>query len=110
MGCLFMEKSYRRKRTAKRLIKWLKIGGNSYTQFEGGVYSLEWFWSKILHTIRADEAVQSAAFSWIELCDWIPATLTGNLNPLELKRSRCAAGHKAMWHFIMGGFTFLKNF
>ena len=27
-----------------------------------------------------------------------PANLTGNLNPLELKRSRCAAGHKAMWH------------
>jgi L-ribulokinase len=34
----------------------------------------------------------------VEHCDWISAVLTGNLNPKTLKRSRCAAGHKAMWH------------
>jgi L-ribulokinase len=34
----------------------------------------------------------------VEHCDWISAVLTGNTNPLEMKRSRCAAGHKAMWH------------
>jgi L-ribulokinase len=34
----------------------------------------------------------------VEHCDWIPAMLTGNADPLTLKRSRCAAGHKAMWH------------
>jgi L-ribulokinase len=52
----------------------------------------------VLHVLRADEKVRNAAFSWVEHCDWIPAILTGETNPLTLKRSRCAAGHKAMWH------------
>jgi L-ribulokinase len=39
----------------------------------------------------------------VEHCDWIPAILTGKTDPLELKRSRCAAGHKAMWHEDFGG-------
>ena len=73
-------------------------GGVDFTQFEGGIYSSEWFWAKLLHIIREDAAVRRAAFSWVEHCDWIPAVLAGNCNPLTLKRSRCAAGHKAMWH------------
>ena len=73
-------------------------GGTDFTKFEGGVYSSEWFWSKVLHVLREDENIRKAAFSWVEHCDWIPAILTGNTDPLTLKRSRCAAGHKAMWH------------
>lgn len=69
-----------------------------YTQFVGGVYSSEWFWSKILRTLRIDERVREKAFSWVEHCDWISAELAGNTDPLSMKRSRCAAGHKALWH------------
>ena len=73
-------------------------GGADFTQYEGAVYSSEWFWSKILHILREDQAVRAAAFSWVEHCDWIPALLTGKTDPLQIKRSRTAAGHKAMWH------------
>ncbi len=74
-----------------------------FTQYEGGIYSSEWFWAKLLHVIREDAGVYRAAYSWVEHCDWIPAILTGNTNPKTLKRSRCAAGHKAMWHEAFGG-------
>jgi len=74
-----------------------------YTKYSGGLYSSEWFWSKILHITKKGGEVAKKAFSWMEHCDWMPAFLTGNSNVLTVKRSRCAAGHKAMWHEEFNG-------
>lgn len=78
-------------------------GGEDYTKFEGGVYSSEWFWAKILHVSRVDEAVRNAAHSWMEHCDYLTYLLVGSPPLASFKRSRCAAGHKAMWHESWGG-------
>lgn len=74
-----------------------------YTAYEGGVYSSEWVWAKMLHILKEDEKVRESAYSWIEHADWMPALLTGNMKPESVIRSRCAAGHKAMWHDKWGG-------
>lgn len=74
-----------------------------YTAYEGGIYSSEWVWSKVTQVLRNDEKVRNVAYSWIEHTDWMPALITGNTKPEELIRSRCAAGHKAMWHESWGG-------
>ena len=69
----------------------------------GGTYSSEWFFSKILHCLRTDPRIFEAAVSWVELADYIPGLLTGNQRPKALKRSVCAAGHKAMFNEKWGG-------
>ena len=69
----------------------------------GGTYSSEWWWSKILHLKRCAPEVFDAAHSFVEHCDYIPALLAGNTDPSSIKRSVCAAGHKAMYSHEWGG-------
>ena len=73
-------------------------GGENVTKYVGGIYSSEWFWAKILHITRTDEAVKNAAYTWLEHCDLMTYLLIENKDLKSFKRSRCAAGHKAMWH------------
>jgi L-ribulokinase len=75
----------------------------NYLQFVGGIYSSEWFWAKLLHVLREDEAVRKACYSWVEHCDWIPFVLTGGNDAHQLKRGVCSAGHKALFAAEFGG-------
>lgn len=75
-----------------------KEQGLPYLAKCGGVYSSEWYWAKILHCMRTAPKTAEAAYSWVEMADYIPAQLTDNTDPDKLARSICAAGHKAMYH------------
>ncbi len=68
-----------------------------YTAYEGGIYSSEWVWAKMAHVLKVDETIRDAAYCWIEHCDWMSALITNTTKPSDIIRSRCAAGHKAMW-------------
>ncbi len=70
----------------------------------GGRYSSEWFWSKILHCARKAPKVFDAAYTWVEIADWIPAALAGKTAPEHIKRGICAAGHKAFYSPEWGGY------
>jgi L-ribulokinase len=69
----------------------------------GVVYQSEWFWSKVWRCLNVDPKVYEAAYTWVELADWIPAVLTGTTHPSLLKRNICTAGHKAMYNDCWGG-------
>ena len=78
-------------------------GGLPYLAKCGGTYSSEWYWSKLLRCVRTSSRVAEAAGGWVELCDYVPALVTGNIDPSLMARGVCAAGHKAMYHPAWGG-------
>lgn len=81
-----------------------------YTKYGGGNHSCEWVWAKMLHSLRVAPELREKAYSWMEHCDWISALLSGDTTPEKIARSRCAAGHKAMWHTEWGGMPELAFF
>jgi len=80
-----------------------KAAAFPYLKKCGGTYSSEWFWSKILRCKRVAPDVFAAAYSWVELQDYVPAWLVGKAAPADIPRGICAAGHKAMYHTEWGG-------
>lgn len=83
---------------AAKINELAKKSAIDYTAYEGGIYSSEWVWAKMAHVLNVDASIRATAYSWIEHCDWMPALITGKTKPEEVYRSRCAAGHKAMWN------------
>jgi L-ribulokinase len=84
---------------AERINAVARSGGYpDYLRFSGGSYSSEWFWARVLRVLNEDPGVAAAAVSFLEHCEWIPALLGGIRDLGEIKRSRCTAGHKGLWH------------
>lgn len=88
---------------AEEITEKARAMGLPYLSRCGGRYSSEWFWAKILHCKRESPEVFAAAASWVELCDFIPAYASGCMDPKRLRRSVCAAGHKALYAKEWGG-------
>lgn len=82
---------------AEKINEHSKTSGAGYLKYVGGIYSSEWFWSKLLHILKSNSRVREACYSWVEHCDWMPFVLTGGKHVSEMKRSVCTAGHKALW-------------
>ncbi len=89
---------------AERITELAHRSNVDFTKYEGGIYSSEWFWAKVLRVVETNPRVTEAAVTILEHCDWIPAVLTGTRDLKQIRRSRCAAGHKAMWHAAFGGY------
>ncbi|MEG1611627.1 MAG: ribulokinase [Alistipes sp.] len=85
-------------READKINALVKSRKANYTRYEGGTYSSEWVWAKVLHILTTNPDIKEKSYAWVEHCDWITGVVTGNFAPTTLFRSRCAAGHKAMWH------------
>lgn len=67
----------------------------------GGVVGIEWFFPKMLETLRHAPAVYRAAEVWLEAGDWFVWQLVDGpfpaCSPRNLTRSTCQAGYKAQW-------------
>ena len=74
-----------------------KLFDVDFLKYVGGIYSSEWFWSKLLHVLRKNKAVRDACYSWVEHADWMPFLLTGGKHISDMKRNVCTAGHKGLW-------------
>ena len=87
---------------AEEINRLFSSGKTDYTRYQG-VYSSEWFWAKILHTVRKNPEIRETAYTWLEHSDWIAGLLLGFDGADRYPRGACPSGHKALWHSEFGG-------
>ena len=87
---------------AEEITRVFAAAETDYTAYMGP-YSSEWYWAKILHTIRRSPQVRARAATWVEHCDWMANLLAGTTGLERQYRCSCAAGHKAYWHSSWNG-------
>ena len=100
----WMWKDHTSHKEADIITKMISKNRPHYLDKIGGAYSSEWFWAKILHCRNIDQNVFDAAYTWLELSDYIPAVLAGVTDAKNVKRNTCAAGHKGLYNDNWGGF------
>ena len=77
-------------REAARITELCAKLGRSTSPRCGGIYSSEWFWSKIWHCLNVAPQMFEAAFSWVEFADWVPSVLAGVTDPATGQARECA--------------------
>lgn len=104
-GAMFhLWKDHSAQAEAEELDRLFRTGSSiDYTAHQG-TYSAEWFWAKILHTVRTCPEIRQAAYAWVEHCDWMTGLLAGDTGPDTMYRCACAAGHKALYHSDWNGY------
>ncbi len=76
----------------------------NYAREMGNYYTPEGYWAKVLHILRTNQNIRKDAYSCIELCDYLPALLTGCTNMKDIKCGHCIAGVKMMYSVDWNGF------
>ncbi|MFP1482846.1 hypothetical protein ACLB1S_05045 [Escherichia coli] len=77
-------------------------GNVDYSRYIGGIYSSEWLWAKILHVVDCAGQRRGAiphrglsCATGCQLCLPVPPAA-------DIRRGRCSAGHKSLWHESWG--------
>ncbi len=103
LGEYYLWCDHRAKGEAAEITEAARRDGLEAIQWCGGVYSSEWGFSKLLHWLRHNAAERAQFVSAFEHCDMVAATLCGISDPMKVKRSICAMGHKWLWNAQLGG-------
>lgn len=101
----FLWKDHSSQVETDKIVRACKEGPVDYTVYSGGSYSSEAYWGKFWHMMNATpDEFGGKMYSAIELCDWIPALLTGFTSLDDVRLSYCIAGIKQMYGEKWGGF------
>lgn len=103
LGEYYLWCDHRAKAEAAEITEMAHRGKLEAIRWCGGVYSSEWGFAKLLHWLRHNPAQREQLASAFEHCDMVAATLCGISDPVQVKRSVCAMGHKWLWHPDFGG-------
>lgn len=78
--------------------------GNRFLRTTGGRCPVEMPWPRLLRLARRDRRTFDAAYTWVELDDWIPFVLSGGGRAASIARNKGGLACKWMYREDLGGF------
>jgi len=74
-----------------------------YLDASSGTYSPECYWPKLLHVLRSSPELVNESWQFLELCDFIPNWLCGNVDPSKARISHGVVAVKMLNNPRLGG-------